>query len=93
MAELLDTDFLPQTEDGRKKVRDAVIEACGLKQIVKDKNDQIKDIIDYMHSEHNIPKKIARQMINTHFKDNYLDVSRDHTVFEVAYETLFQTGD
>jgi hypothetical protein len=93
MAELLDTDFLPQTDDGRKKVRDAVDEACGLKQIVKDKNEQIKDVIDYMHSEFDIPKKIARQMINTRFKDNYLEVSRDHTVLEVVYETIFQTED
>jgi hypothetical protein len=93
MAELLDTDFLPSSEDDRKRVRDAVIEACGLKQIVKDKNEQIKDVVDYLHSEFEIPKKIGRQMINTHFKDNYIDVSRTNTVFEVVYETLFKVED
>jgi len=93
MAELLDTDFLPSTEDGRKKVRDAVEEACGLKQIVKDKNEQIKDVIDYLNSEFEIPKKIARQMINTRFKDNYLNVSRENTVFEVVFETIYPSED
>lgn len=93
MAELLDTDFLPSTEADRNKVRDAIVEACGLKQIVADKNEQIKDVIDYLHAEFEIPKKISRQMINTHFKDNYVDVTRTNTVFEVVYETIFKAED
>lgn len=89
MSELLNTDFLPSDPADRKRIQDAVEEASGLKQIQKDKADQIKDIIDFLYDEFSIPKKISRQMVNTFHKDNYSDVSREHTVFEVTYETIF----
>ena len=88
MTELLDTDFVPHSEDDRKRIKDAVLEASGLKQIQEDKADQIKDIVDFIHTEWAIPKKLIRQMITTFHKNNYPETTTDAAMFEVLYENV-----
>lgn len=88
MTELLDTDFVPSSEDDRKRIKTAIEEASGLKQIQKDKADQIKDIVDFIHDEWSIPKKLIRQMINTFHKNNYPETTTESAMFEVLYENV-----
>lgn len=88
MTDLLDTDFVPHSEDDRKRIRDAVQEASGLKQIQKDKADQIKDIVDFIYSEWAIPKKLVRQLITTFHKQNYPETTTEAAMFEVLYENV-----
>lgn len=91
MTELLDTTFIPSSPDDRKKIKDAIIEASGLKQMQKDKGDQIKDIIDYVHSEYHIPKKLIRQTINTFWKQDYAEATRESAMFELFFENVVET--
>lgn len=91
MVDIIDTDFLQLSADDRKKVKDAIDEACGLKRIQQDKTEQIKDIIEYI-SEYGIPKKLARQAINIRFKDNYMETTTEASHLELFYETVFDTN-
>lgn len=84
----IDTSFVPTDPEDKKRIKDAIIEASGLKQIQKDKTDQIKDIVDFIHSEYGIPKKIIRKMIVTFHKQTYIEETTQSTIFEVLYENV-----
>lgn len=86
---MTDTSFIPSSEDDRKRVKEAVAEGSGFLQRIDDYKSQITDIVNMLHDNFGIPKKQGRLMIKTHYKQNYLDVSTESTVFEVLYETIF----
>jgi uncharacterized protein (UPF0335 family) len=88
MTDLLDTDFVPSDPAIRKQVRDAIFEAAGLKQIQKDKGDQIKDIVDMLYDDHGIPKKTSRKAIMIAFKDNYQETTVENSMLEVFVENV-----
>ena len=90
MTDLLDTDFVPSDPVERKRLKDAIINASGLMQMQKDKADQVKDAITYMHEEWGISKKIARQLVTTFHKDNYPETTTESAMFEVIYETVME---
>lgn len=92
MTEVIDSEFLHLNEDQRKKVRDALEEAAGLMQMIKDKRDQIKDIIDYAHDESGITKKTLRQTATVRHKNNYLEAAAAASELELVYETLYDTN-
>lgn len=93
MTDLIDTSFIPSDPTERKRMLDCIIDASGLKQIQKDKGEQINDVINYMHDEWNVPKKHARKMINTFFKGNYQEVAADSAAFELYWETIIPEED
>lgn len=94
MTNNTDLNFtVPSNSVDRKKIKDALNEACGLKQMISDKQGQIKDIVDYIYTDYQIPKKTVRKMINTRFKHNYPEVSAESALFEVAYETIMGESD
>lgn len=91
MTELLDTNFIPSSPDDRKRIKDAILMGSGLMQIIHDKRLEIKDIVDTI-ADLGVPKKVARKMITTHFKDNYQEVTTEASVFEVAFENIMEAG-
>ena len=88
MTDILDTNFVPSDPADRKKVRDAIYDAAGLKQIQKDKAAQVKDIVDYLHATYDIPKKTSRKAIMVTFKDNYNETTVENTMLEVFVENV-----
>lgn len=48
--------------------------------------DTVKEIIDRVHQELKIPKKIIRKMANTWHKRNYNEVVAEQQEFETLYE-------
>jgi hypothetical protein len=89
MSELLDTNFIPQDEHDRKRLKDAILEACGLKQIQKDKADQIKDISDFVKDEFGMPKKVFTSLCNIRFNNAYIEYTANSSAVETAHELLF----
>ena len=93
MTKLLDTNFVPSNPADREKIKSCIIDASGLRQIQKDKADQIKDIVDFLFTEYAIPKKLIRQMITTYHKDNYPEQTTESAMFEVLYENVLGVQD
>ena len=89
MIELMDTNFIPQDDHNRKRLKDAILEACGLKQLQKDKADQIKDISDFVKDEFGMPKAIFRDLVNIRFKGTYNEYTANSSAVETAHELLF----
>lgn len=92
MTDILDEDFVQLNPDDRKRVREAIDEACGLKRLQQDKAEQVKDCVEAI-SGYGIPKKLARALINTRFADNYVEKTAEASHFELYYETVFDTSD
>lgn len=89
MTEILDnTDFVPSDPAIRKQVKDAILEAAGLKRLQQDKADQIKDIVDMLYDDHGIPKKTSRKAIMIVHKDNYAETTVENTMLEVFMENV-----
>jgi hypothetical protein len=50
--------------------------------------DTVKEIINRVHEELKIPKKIIRKMANTWHKSNYNEVVAEQQEFEALYESV-----
>ena len=50
--------------------------------------DTLKEIINSVHDELKIPKKIIRKMAKTYHKSNYSEVVAEQEEFELLYEGI-----
>jgi hypothetical protein len=89
MTEILDTYFIPQDPNERKRLKDAIEEANGLKQLAKDKADQIKDISDFVKDEFGMPKTVFRELLKVRFTGKYDEYSANKSAVETAHELLY----
>jgi hypothetical protein len=89
MTEILDTYFIPQDVNDRKRLKDAIEEASGLKQLAKDKADQIKDISDFVKDEFGMPKTVFRELLKIRFTGKYDEYAANSSAVETAHELLF----
>lgn len=83
---------IPSNPADRKRIKDALHEIVGCYQFIDDKKSYIKDVLDTLKENYDIPKKIATKMARTMHKHNYQDVSNESTTFELLYETIVNTA-
>lgn len=92
MTEIIDTSFIPSNPADKQRIRLAIQEAAGLKQMQKDKGDQIKDIVDTFCEEFNMSKRLFRKMITIQFKGNYSEEAALSAAQEIAWESIMETN-
>lgn len=88
-----EADFvLPSSPADRKKIKDAIYEISGQMQQIADKRSNITDTKKWLKEEFGLPPKITGKMAKTVFDANYAEVQQESTVFELAFENLFETN-
>lgn len=83
---------VPSSQADRKKIKDALHEISGHYQFIDDRKEAVKDIINGLHDDFNIPKKIIAKLAKTLYKHNYTDVSQESTIFECFYESIVESA-
>lgn len=54
--------------------------------------DTVKEIIDRVHQELKIPKKIIRKMAKTYHLQNFNTISYENEEFELLYESVIDSS-
>ena len=83
-----DTTAIPSNTNDRKKIKDAIFEGATLMEKQKYVGESIKDIIDMLHEEYEMPKTLVRKAMRTCHKDNYSEEVAQSAAFEVFYENI-----
>lgn len=78
----------PSSKTDRKKLKTMLTECTYCMQRADDEKESIKDIIEEIHTQFEVPKKIARKVATTMYKTNYEDVQSENEDFEILYENL-----
>lgn len=85
-------DIMNNSAD-RSKLTNSIDEAVRLKQQIKDRNDDMKVIVDDIHEKVEIDPKIFKALVNISFKNNAAEKQRDLNSLETAIECLFTIND
>jgi len=79
---------LPSSQSDRDKIKKNLEEVSGQLQMIADRKEQIKEIIEATADEYKIPKKILSKIATTMFKNQYAEASYESSIFELVYEGI-----
>lgn len=82
---------LPSNPADRKKIRDIFYEMAGLKQTIKDRQEDYKAYIDTLHNDYQIPKKLIAKVAKIVYDHNFDEISEEHSATEMLYEGIMVT--
>jgi len=72
----------------QQKIRKALGEASVALSQIESEREAIKDIIDALNDEFDIPKKTIRKMIKVYHKQNFGEEVADSEEFQALYEQV-----
>lgn len=73
-----------------KRLKDAIREIDVAMTQIDNQKDQIKQIIDDIHDELDIEKKLIRKMGKVYHKQNFANVKIENGEFETFYENVIE---
>jgi hypothetical protein len=78
------------TQTDRKKVKDAISEISDSMTRIEAERELIKDIVNDIAENHEIPKKFVKALATVYHKQSYSTVEAEQEEFTLLYETLFE---
>ncbi len=86
-----DTELaVPSDPAIRKKIRDAVAEASAILQMIDDRKEQMKDIVNMAKDDLEVPKRTFNRMVKAFHKQSYVDMVQDDNTFQLFYENIME---
>lgn len=76
-------------EEQLKTLRKAIDEMNVYMEKAQNDKEHMKDIINYVHEELKIPKKIINRMAKSHFKQTFGKEVVENKEYEALFETTF----
>ena len=87
------TDFtLPSNPADRTKIKNIFYEMAGLKQTIKDRQEDYKSYIEVLQHDYNIPKKLIAKVAKIVQDHNYDEVNEEHSAIEMLYEGIMESN-
>lgn len=74
----------------KKKIKDALFEISGSMTRMEAEKDLIKDIINDLADNFELPKKTVRKIAKAYHKQNFNQVAADNEEFQEMYESLIE---
>jgi hypothetical protein len=78
-------------ENQLKSIRDALSEISNEMTVIDSHKEAIKDVIDALHDNFKIPKKVLRRMAKTHHKQSFQEEVTEDNEFEALYIGMTET--
>jgi len=89
------TDIVTQygtfKEEDLKSIKDALNEISNELNIISQHKDSIKDVINVVYDNYNIPKKVIRRLAKAHHKNSFQEEVAQDNEFESIYIGLTET--
>ena len=80
--------ILPSSPADLKKIKDALNQAVLCEVRMDAERAAKKDIIQMIHDEYELPKRIVSRMVKTMHKHNFSEVASEMDDFVAAYEKI-----
>lgn len=80
------TFTLPSNPADKKKIRDIFYEMAGLKQTIKDRQEDYKSYIEALQNDFGIPKKLIAKVAKIVYDHNFDEISEENSAIEYLYE-------
>ncbi len=80
---------LPTKQEDIQRIENAILEISAQLQMIKDRQDSIKEIKTDLKDSYAMPVSLINKLVKAHFEHKYSEMSEEHSVFELVYETLF----
>ena len=82
---------LPSNPADKKKIRDALYEMAGIKQMIKDQREAYKGLVESLENDYQIPKKLIAKVAKIVEDHNFDTISEEHSAIEYLYEGVMTT--
>lgn len=79
---------VPSSPEDRKAIKNALQEISNSLTRIEGERDLIKDILQTVQDNQNIPKKYVRKLAKIYHKQNYNEVQQEQDDLETLYETV-----
>jgi archaellum component FlaC len=79
---------IPSSPEDLKKIEAALSEASDSLIRIEAERDHIKDIVENIKENFNIPKKHITKMIKVYHQNNFDEVTAEQNTFEVLFESV-----
>lgn len=88
---MTDTVEFPQLNDPKvaEKVKKSLQDISNMMTMIEGHRAAIKAAIDAVAEEHDVPKKLVRQLSRTYHRQTFQTEVQEKDVFEQAYEKVF----
>lgn len=88
---MTDTNItLPSSPADREKIRQQINEGVNCHIKIADQREALKDIVNVIHSDFGLPKKLITRLIKTHYKRDKDEQIAATEEFELVYETILE---
>ena len=88
MSKTVSTTFGTFSDDQLKTLKNGMKELSDVFTMQESQREVVKEIINGVHEELNIPKKIIRKMAKTYHKRNYDEVVAEQEEFEALFSSI-----
>lgn len=88
MTKTVASTFGTFTDEELKILKNGMKELSDVMTMQEAQRDTLKEIINSVHEELKIPKKIIRKMAKTYHKKNFSEVVAEQEEFELLYEGI-----
>ena len=82
------TVIIPSSPEDRKKILAALNEGSDSLTRIAGERELLKEIIDNVSEEFDLPKKYVRKMINVHYKSSIISVNAENEQLVELYSTV-----
>lgn len=79
---------MPSNAADLKKIDEALQQISDSMTRIDAEREHIKDVVDAVHENHDLPKKLVRQLAKVWHMRNYAEEVTQQEDFQVAYEAL-----
>lgn len=79
---------VPSSPEDRRAIKNALQEISSSLTRIEAERDLIKDILQTVQDNQNIPKKYVRKLAKIYHKQNYNEVQQEQDDLETLYETV-----
>jgi len=83
---------IPSSPADRQKIKSMITEMTFAMQRIADERSALKDMVDAVSKDFNIPKKQVKLLAKTMFNRDFDNVKAEHDDFEVLYEAVIENN-
>lgn len=84
-------DFtVPSDPEVRKRIRQAVAEASAQLQMIDDRKEALKAIVEMVKEDLEVPKKTFNKMVKAFHNQSYPAIVQENEVFQAFYDNIME---
>ena len=83
---------LPSSPDDITRIKNSIVEISSQLQMIKDRQDGIKDIKNLLKEEYQMPTALVNKLVKALDDADYVEMTTEHSTFELVRETIMGDG-